>query len=180
MTAMLALLFTLFLTPNAALARDETSVVREVATITVKYERGTVSILRVQRQTLPNPERLRRWRGRFEARALGGGGKTLDFVRFDFPLMAAAEAPEDVTPDAAKVAQKLRDHVTATAIVRAPLAAGTSSVAIYDSFTKKSVTADLASLPASLPASSPASPPAAPPAASSPAPAAAGAGSTKR
>lgn len=164
---MLALLFTLFLTPlpfltpSSAVVRDETALVNEMARLTVKYDHGTVTILRVERQPLASPERMRRWRGRFEARAVAAGGKTLDFVRFDFPLMAQAEAPEDVTEDAKKVGKNLRDHVTATSIVRAPLPAGATSVAIYDSFTKKSATA-------ALPA-----PAAAPPAAD-------GAGNTKR
>lgn len=161
MTAMIALLITLFLTPGAAnAARDETAVVNEMAKLTVKYDRGSISILRVERQALASPQRMRRWRGRFEARAVGGG-KTVDFVRFDFPLMAPAEAPEDVTEDAKKVGQKLREHVTATTIVRAPLPPSATSVAIYDTVTKKSATA-------ALPA-----PAAAPPAAD-------GAGNTKR
>jgi hypothetical protein len=156
---MLALLFTLFLTPTSTLPRDESLLVNETAKLTVKYDHGTVSILRVEREPLPSPQRLRRWRGRFEARAVAAGGKTADFVRFDFPLMAQAEAPEDVTEDARKVGQKLREHVTATSFVRVPLPASATSVAVYDTFTKKSTTAAL--------------PPPAPPAA-------AGAGNTKR
>ncbi len=159
---MLALLFTLFLTPSATLPRDETALVNETARLTAKYDHGAISILRVERQPLPSPQRMRRWRGRFEARAAAGGGKTLDFVRFDFPLMAQAEAPEDVTEDARRLGQKLREHVTATAIVRVPLPPAATSVTLYDTFTKKSATAAL-------------------PAPSSPAPPAAGAaGSTRR
>ena len=158
---MLALLFTLFLTPTSTLPRDETTLVNETARLTVKYDHGALSILRVERQPLPSPQRMRRWRGRFEARAVGGGGKTVDFVRFDFPLMAQAEAPEDVTEDARKVGQKLREHVTATAFVLAPLPPAATSVAIYDTVTKKTATAAL-------------------PAPSAAPPAAAGAGNTKR
>jgi hypothetical protein len=151
MTAMLALLITLFLTPIATNARDETVLVNEMAKLTVKYDHGALSILRVERLPLKSPERMRRWRGRFEARAVGGG-KTLDFVRFDFPLMAEAEAPDDATEDAKKVGKTLREHVTATAIVRAPMPAGATSVAIYDSATKKSASADLAWTPTAPPA----------------------------
>ena len=151
MTLMLALLITLFLTPIGPNGRDETVLVNETAKLTVRYERGALSIVRVERQALKSPERMRRWRGRFEARAVGGG-KTLDFVRFDFPLMAEAEAPEDATEDAKKLGKKLREHVTATTIVRAPLPAGATSVAIYDSATKKSASADLPSPAAALPA----------------------------
>src|SRR3954468_14236215 len=142
MTLMLALLITLFLTPIATNARDETVLVNEMAKLTVRYERGALSIVRVERQALKSPERMRRWRGRFEARAVAGG-KTLDFVRFDFPLMAEAETPDDTTAEAAKVGQKLREHVTATTIVRVPLPACATSVAVWDGATKKLATADL-------------------------------------
>jgi hypothetical protein len=155
MTGMLALLVTLFLTPIATNARDETILVNEMAKLTVKYDHGAISIVRVERQPLKSPERMRRWRGRFEARAVGGG-KTIDFVRFDFPLMAEAEAPDDTTEESKRIGQKLREHVTATTIVRTPLPVGATAVAIYDSVTKKSASADL------------------------PGPAAAGDGSTKR
>ncbi len=139
---MLAFLFTLFLTPSATIPRDETALVGETAKLTVKYDHGALSILKVERQALPSPQRLRRWRGRFEARAVAGG-KTIDFVRFDFPLMAQAEAPEDVTEDAKKLGQELREHVTATTVIRVPLPPAATSVAIYDTVTKKSATADL-------------------------------------
>ena len=142
MTAMLALLVTLILTPSSALPRDETVLVNEVATLTVKWEHGAVSILKVVRTPLPNPERMRRWRGRFEARALAGS-KPLDFVRFDFPLMAAAESPDDVTEDAKKLGQKIRENVKATIIVRAPLPAGATAIGVYDTVTRKTVSADL-------------------------------------
>jgi hypothetical protein len=142
---MIALLITLFLTPSGA---DSSALVSEQAKLTLRYDKGAVSILRVERQPLKSPARLPRWRGRFEARAVGGG-KTLDFVRFDFPLMAAAEAPDDVTEEAAALGKKLREHVTATTIVKAPLPEGARQIAIYDSLTKKTITADL---PASAPA----------------------------
>jgi hypothetical protein len=143
---MIALLFTLLLTPTsaptAALAREESTLVNEMARLTVRYERGVTSIIKVERVALASPQKMRRWRGRFEARAVAAG-KTVDFVRFDFPLMAQAETPDDTTVEAAKVGQKLREHVTATTIVRVPLPAGATSVAVYDGATKKSATADL-------------------------------------
>jgi hypothetical protein len=147
---MFALLITLFLTP---VARDETVLVNEQAKLLVKYDHGTVSIVKVERQPLPSPARLPRWRGRFEARAVAAG-KTLEFVRFDFPLMTPAEAPEEGTDEARKLGQTLRREVgVATVFVRAALPAGATSVSIYDSVTKKSTTAELPSLsPASLPA----------------------------
>jgi hypothetical protein len=162
---MIALLITLFLTPTGPSHGEETAIVQEQAKLTVRYEKGIVSILRVERQPMKSPARMPRWRGRFEARAVGGG-KTIDFVRFDFPLMAAAEAPDDVTEDAAKLGRQLREHVTATTIVKAPILAGATQVAIYDSATKKTVTADLPAASPSRPVSSPG--------ASAPAPAATG------
>ena len=156
MTSALAVLFTLFASPAFA---DTTVLVTEAARVTVRWDHGAVSIVRVEREPLPSPTRLQRWRGRVEARAVGRESKALDFVRFDFPLMAEAEA-EDATDQAHVVGDKLRKHVTvATTIVRVPLPAGTTSVAIYDGVTKKSATA-------ALPAPAP--------------PAGGGAGSTKR
>ena len=166
MDAMIALLITLLLTPTAALPREESTLVNELARLTVRYERGVTRILRVERVALPSPQKLRRWRGRFEARALAQDGKVLDFVRFDFPLMAQAETPDETTAEAAKVGQNLREHVTATTFVRVPLPAGAATVSVWDSATKKSVAADL--------------PARAAPATSSPPPAAAAGGSTKR
>ena len=154
MTGMIALLITLFLTPSPAVSRDETALVNETARLTVKYDHGAVSILRVERQPLGSPERLRRWRGRFEARAVAANGRTSDFVRFDFPLMAAAEAPDDVSEDAKKMGRTIREHVTATAVVRVPLPADARSIAVYDTVTRKSATA-------TLPAPGTAAPPAA-------------------
>src|SRR2546429_3297633 len=136
---MIALLITLFLTPSGA---DSSALVSEQVKLTLRYDKGAVSILRVERQALKSPARLPRWRGRFEARAVGGG-KTLDFVRFDFPLMAAAESPDDATEEAAALGKKLREHVTATTIVKTPLPEGAKQIAIYDSVTKKTISADL-------------------------------------
>jgi hypothetical protein len=147
MTAMIALLITLALTPSTALPRDETALVNEMARLVVRWDHGTMAILKVERQPLPSPERMRRWRGRFEARAAAGEGKPLDFVRFDFPLMAAAESPDDVTEDAKKLGQKFREHVKATVFVKVPLPAGATSVSVYDTVTRKSVSADLPPAP---------------------------------
>jgi hypothetical protein len=161
MTLMIALLITLALTPSSALPRDETALVNEMARVVVRWDHGALAILKVERQPLPNPERMRRWRGRFEARAVGSDGKPIDFVRFDFPLMAAAESPDDVTEDAKKLGAKFRENVKATAVVKVPLPAGATSVAVYDIVTRKSTSADL-------------------PARASASPAADGAGNTKR
>jgi hypothetical protein len=139
---MLALLVTLYFAPTKATTQDATALVAEQARLTVRYDKGAVTILKVERQPLGSPVRMPRWRGRFEARAVAGD-KTLDFVRFDFPLMAAAEAPDDVTEEARVLGKKIREHVTATTIVKAPLPAGANAIAIYDNVTRKSTTVEL-------------------------------------
>jgi hypothetical protein len=145
---MLVLLVTLFLTPLPP-AGDTTALVRETARLTVRWHAGAATILHVERRTLASPARFPRWRGRFEARALAAD-KPIELVRFDFPLMAEAEAPDDATAAAKRLGKKLRDGVTATTYVELPLPAHASAVAIYDTFTKKQVVAKLP--PAAAPA----------------------------
>jgi hypothetical protein len=161
---MIALLVTLLLAPEA------TTDVGEIATLTVRWDKGNLSIVRIERSLLPRPTRLLRYRGRFEARAVDsthGGDKTLDFVRFDIPLMAPADSADEMTDEARALAEKLRANVTATTFVRVPLPRGATAVSVYDTATKKTVVKPL-------------TPP--PPASSSPAasPAAGGGGSTRR
>ena len=136
MPSMILLLIALLLTP------DWTVEVTQVAKLTLKYERGEVAILRVDRESLPKPKRLQRFRGRYEARA-GDGKQQLELVRFDFPLMALAEAPEDATLEAQELGRKLRENVTATTTVMVPLPPGATVVTIYDTTTKKSVSRTL-------------------------------------
>jgi hypothetical protein len=137
MPSMISLLLAILLAP------DWTVEVTQVAKLTLKYERGEVAILRVDREPLAKPQRLQRFRGRYEARA-GDGKQQLELVRFDFPLMALAEAPEDSTLEAQELGRKLRENVTATTVVTVPLPLGATTVTIYDTTTKKSVTRALA------------------------------------
>jgi hypothetical protein len=155
---MIPLLLAVLLTP------DWTVEASQMAKLTLKYERGEVAILRVEREQLAAPKKLQRWRGRYEARA-SDGKQTLELVRFDFPLMAAAEAPDDSTIEAQDLGRKLRENVTATTIVRVPLPPGATTVTIYDTTTKKSVSR---ALPAAAAATT-----AAPPTTATPPPAAA-------
>jgi hypothetical protein len=141
MSSMIPLLIALLLTP------DWTMEVTQVAKLTLKYEHGDVAILRVDRETLPSPKRLQRFRGRYEARA-GDGKHDLELVRFDFPLMALAEAPEDATMEAQELGRKLRENVTATTTVRVPLPPGATTVTIYDTTTKKAVSRSLGAVAA--------------------------------
>ena len=142
---MFVLLITIFFSPAPV---DETALVRQLATLTVHWENGAASIRKVERQALTSPSRFPRWRGRFEARALGPDDKKAEFVRFDFPLMAEAEPPDEVTAEAHALGKRLRDHVTATTIVKLPLPPNATQVAIWDSFTKKQVVAPLPSVAA--------------------------------
>jgi len=166
--SMIALLLTLLLAPEV------TTDVGEVATLTVRWDKGAVTILRVERTLLARPTHLVRFRGRFEARAVGGD-KPLDFVRFDFPLLAPADSSDEMTEEAARLGAKLRAHVTATTTVRVPIPPGATAVAVYDTASHKLVSAALGPAKAMAPAA---------PAATAPAPAppgsAAGAGGSTR
>jgi hypothetical protein len=148
---MLALVISLFFAPP--IAPDMTRPAAHFADVTLRWERGALTVVKVTRAELPQAKSLRRWRGRFEARALDGK-KTLDYVRFDFPLLAAAEAGDEMTTEATAFGRKLRSGVTATTVVRLPLPDGATAASIYDSETKRT-------LPITLPAASPESPPAA-------------------
>jgi hypothetical protein len=149
--AMLALLFSLFFAP------EMTTNVGEVANLTVRWDQRTITIVRVERTLLPKPTPLIRYRGRFEARAVDNthGDKTLDFVRFDFPLMAPAESRDEMTEDARLVGEKLRANLTATTIVRVPLPRGATAISVYDTASHKTVAVPLTP-PAAAPARSPA------------------------
>jgi hypothetical protein len=143
---MLLLVITLFFAPP--IAADLTRPATHFADVTLRWDKGALSLVKVTRVELPRPTALRRWRGRFEARALAGQ-KLLDFVRFDFPLLAAAESGDDMTAEATAFGRKLRSGVTATTVIRLPLPDGATAATIYDSETRKS-------LPVTLPAAPPA------------------------
>jgi hypothetical protein len=142
MAAFIALLSGLFFAP------EMTTNVGEVANLTVRWDQHGVSIVRVERALLPRPAPLLRYRGRFEARAVDtahGADKTLDFVRFDFPLMAPAESRDEMTAEAQAFGDKLRANVTATTIVRVPLPRGATAISVYDTASHKAVSVSLAS-----------------------------------
>lgn len=156
--ARLFALITLFLAP------EMTTSVSEVANLTVRWDAHGVTIVRVERTLQPKTAPLIRYRGRFEARAVqhaGAGDKTLDFVRFDFPLLAPAESIDEMTDDARRLGEKLRANVTATTTVRVPLPRGATAISVWDSAAHRAV---LVALP---PPGSTATPP---PAASTPTP----------
>jgi hypothetical protein len=174
--SMIALLVTLLLAPEV------TTDVGEVATLSVRWDKGAVTILRVERVLLARPTHLIRFRGRFEARAVVGD-KMLDFVRFDFPLLAPAESADEMTDEANQIGAKLRAHVTATTTVRVPIPHGATAIGVYDTGTHKLVTAPLgAATPAAASPSRPSGhlPAGTPPAPPPPGSAAGAGGSTRR
>jgi hypothetical protein len=148
---MLALVISLFFTPPITV--DLTRPAIHFADVTLRWDKGALSVVKVVRVEVAKATTLRRWKGRFEVRALDGQ-KLLDFVRFDFPLLAAAESGDDMTQEATAFGRKLRSGVTATTTVRLPLPDGATAASIYDSETKRS-------LPITLPAAPPAPPAAA-------------------
>lgn len=109
------------------------------ADVDARYERGEVTILAVRRGRYARPTAQPRWKGRFVASAQKGS-KTLAQVEFDFPLVAEAESPADVSPEERKVADKLRSGVTSSTTVRVPLPDGADAISIWDAVTRKTVT----------------------------------------
>jgi hypothetical protein len=146
---MLLLVITLFLAPP--IAPDLTRPVTQFADVTLRWDKGALTVVKVSRGQLAQATALRRWRGRFEARALAGQ-KQLEFVRFDFPLLAAAESSDEMTPEATTFGRKLRNGVTATTVVRVPLPDGATAATIYDSETRKSLPVTLPAAPTAPPA----------------------------
>lgn len=140
-------------------APDRTAPIRDYADCLLRFDRQAVTIVRCARGRFAQPTSLIRFRGRFEARALGrdarrkqegaAGAVVLEFVRFDFPLLADAESPEDTSAEAQKVAAALRAGVSASTQVRVPLPEGTESIAVYDGRTKRTVRLDLTASAAS-------------------------------
>jgi hypothetical protein len=111
------------------------------ADIDLRYARGEVSVVAVRSGRFAKPTNLPRWRGRFLASVLKAKKPVAD-VEFDFPLVAPAES-EDATPEARAAAERLRKGSTSTTTVRVPWPEGADTVSIWDSVTKKTVTAPL-------------------------------------
>ncbi len=131
---MLLFVIALFLAPPL----DMTQPVTQYADVSLRWDKGALTVERVMRGQLPHAPAFRRWRGRFEARALGAG-KPLELVRFDFPLLAAAEVPDEMSAEAAEFGKQLRQGVTATTVVRLPLPDGATAASIYDTETRRAV-----------------------------------------
>lgn len=105
-----------------------------------------VNVLAVKPGHFAKPTPLPRWRGRFIVSALKGK-KTLVELEFDFPLLADAESPADTTEEAHKLSERLKRGVTSSTIVRVPLPDGADTIGVWDSATRKTVTAPLPKAP---------------------------------
>jgi hypothetical protein len=127
----------LFATPPVSASRTAPAV--EYVDLTLRWSRGGVTVVRTARGRWATATELPRYRGRFEARALRAG-TVLERVRFDFPLLASAEA-EDVTDEARAAAARIRAGVTSsTTTVRVPLYEGAEAVEVRDGISGRVVT----------------------------------------
>ncbi|MSP59611.1 MAG: hypothetical protein EXR72_04575 [Myxococcales bacterium] len=95
--------------------------------VSLRYQRGRVSVERVTRGAFPSPTVLKRYVGRFEAR-VSARGRQVDAVRFDFPLLGDADAGNQ-----GPLAERVKANVVTTARVRVPLPDGADQVAVLDS-----------------------------------------------
>lgn len=134
-----SLLISLFAAPTPPLATSYLD-------LTIKYTKGTLSIVSASRVRYPSPTVTRRFTGRFEARSTARG-KPLDTFRFDLPLLADADAGNEPA-----LADKLKANLVTTGRVRVPLPDGADALTIVDSHGG-------APLPVALPRESATSPP---------------------
>jgi hypothetical protein len=138
-------LFVIFATPSPPSPKANerfTAATVEYVDVELRWSRGQLTILSVKHGRFDKPTALARFRGRFEARALAKGA-TREHVAFDFPLLANAET-DDATTESRAIGGRLRGGVTATTTVRLPLPDGADAIAVYDSASKRTVTAPLA------------------------------------
>jgi hypothetical protein len=120
------------------------------ADVDLKWEKGAVSVQKIKPGRFAKPTALRRYRGRFTA-IVARDKTALVELQFDFPLVAQAES-DDVSTEARKVAERLRDGVTSTTTVRVPLPDGADTIFIYDGLTMSEVKAPLVAKAAPPPA----------------------------
>jgi hypothetical protein len=94
--------------------------------LTLRWARGKISVEKVEAGRFDSPTVMKRFSGRFEARVTAGG-KPVDSVRFDFPLLA--DADPGVMGD---MNEKMKAGATSVAKVRVPLTDGADALALYD------------------------------------------------
>lgn len=105
------------------------------ADVDLKWEKGAVTVQKIRPGRFGKPTTLRRYRGRFTA-VVARGKTSLVELQFDFPLLAQAES-DDASPEARKIAERMRDGLTSTTTVRVPLPDGADLLVIYDGMTMK-------------------------------------------
>ncbi len=96
------------------------------ADLAVRWTRGKLTVEKVERGTFERPTVMKRFVGRFEARVVRAG-HTVDSVRFDFPLLADADAgnQEDI-------ARRMQANVATSTRVRVPLPDGADAIVLVD------------------------------------------------
>jgi hypothetical protein len=109
--------------------------------VDLKLAGGRAQIVATRIGRFAQPTALRRFRGRFTVRVLHDKSVLVEYP-FDFPLSAEAEDP-DADDATVALGDRFRKGVTATTTVRAPLPDGADTLAIYDTQTKRTVTAAL-------------------------------------
>ena len=105
------------------------------ADVDLKWEKGAVTVQQIRPGRFTRPTSLRRYRGRFTA-MVARGKTSLVELQFDFPLLAQAES-DDASPEARKIAERMRDGLTSTTTVRIPLPDAADLLVIYDGVTMK-------------------------------------------
>jgi hypothetical protein len=112
--------------PESTTRGESPRAVSDYADLTLRWERGKLTVEKVEAGRFARPTVMKRYTGRFEARATRGG-KTLDAVRFDFPLLGDADSGERKDLD-----DQLKAHLSTVARVRLPLPDGADGIAIAD------------------------------------------------
>lgn len=108
--------------------------------VSLKWSRGKITVEKVEAGRFDKPTALKRYLGRFEARATAKG-KPVDSVRFDFPLLGDADVGEQRDMD-----RRLKANLSTVTKVRVPVD-GADAVTIADTHDPKSVNVNV-NLPA--------------------------------
>ena len=91
-----------------------------------RWERGRFAIVDT-RPAIPPAATGHRWVGRFEARLVDGGGRILESVRFDLPLLGEADAGVQ-----GELGERLRQNVTTQGSVRLPAREEATAVEVVE------------------------------------------------
>jgi len=137
----------LFATPVVPVERTAPAI--EYVDLSLRWTRTGMTVLAARRGRFARPVELVRYRGRFEA-MVKRAGRVVERIRFDFPLLAPAEA-EDVSDEARASGARIRAGVTSTrTTVRVPLYEGVDAIEVRDAASGRAVTVELAKPPPRL------------------------------